>query len=200
MSVDFLCISDISTITTPSIRDNNGFVGIFYFCRYRNLGSRSGLFDMLSVGAVPIFGNATFHAFIEPHGGMIDDEAMAATGLSYEDLKVKVRPRQRLSRPLPIGSKRIPPHATPVFVGFNAAFDWSFINYYFIKYAGKNPFGFTALDIKSFYMGKFSTSWKDTRSSRIDAVLNIGRKPDHNALHDAIYQAELFRRIVNTQQ
>lgn len=164
-------------------------------------GPVPGLFDMLSIGAVPIFGNATFHAFIEPHGGMIDDEAMAATGLSYEDLKSEGAPPSAVIATFANWIKEnTPPHATPVFVGFNAAFDWSFINYYFIKYAGKNPFGFTALDIKSFYMGKFSTSWKDTRSSRIDAELNIGRKPDHNALHDAVYQAELFRRIVNTQQ
>ncbi|MER8349344.1 3'-5' exonuclease, partial [Acinetobacter baumannii] len=42
---------------------------------------------------------------------------------------------------------------TPVFVGFNAPFDWSFVNYYFHRYTGENPFGFTALDIKALWMG-----------------------------------------------
>jgi DNA polymerase III epsilon subunit-like protein len=42
---------------------------------------------------------------------------------------------------------------TLVFVGFNAPFDWSFVNYYFHKYLGRNPFGFTALYIKAYYMG-----------------------------------------------
>jgi len=80
-----------------------------------------------------------------------------------------------------------------VFVGFNAPFDWSFVNYYFHKFLGENPFGFTALDIKAFYMGRTGCAWADTRSSRIEAALKPERKPDHKALHDALYQAELFR-------
>jgi hypothetical protein len=46
-----------------------------------------------------------------------------------------------------------------VFVGLNAPFDWSFINYYFQKYSGTNPFGFTALDIKAYYMGATGCRW-----------------------------------------
>ena len=84
---------------------------------------------------------------------------------------------------------------TPVFVGFNAPFDWSFINYYFHKFTGANPFGFTALDIKAYYMGATGSSWRETRSSVIDAHLKPKSKSDHNALHDAQYQAELFRLI-----
>src|ERR1700716_268319 len=52
---------------------------------------------------------------------------------------------------------------TPVFVGFNAPFDWSFINYYFHKFIGRNPFGFAALDIKAYYMGATGCSWRETR-------------------------------------
>ncbi|MBV7481126.1 hypothetical protein KW839_26400 [Pseudomonas sp. PDM31] len=81
----------------------------------------------------------------------------------------------------------------PVFVGFNAPFDWSFVNYYFHRYLGENPFGFAALDIKSMYMGATGCKWTDTRSSRIAEALNPKREGDHDALHDALYQAELFR-------
>lgn len=42
----------------------------------------------------------------------------------------------------------------PVFVGLNAPFDWSFINYYFHYLLKSNPFGFAALDIKALYMGR----------------------------------------------
>jgi DNA polymerase III epsilon subunit-like protein len=56
-----------------------------------------------------------------------------------------------------------------VFVSFNAPFDWSFINYYFYKYLGENPFGFSALDIKAYYMGARYCAWSDTRSSQMDA-------------------------------
>ena len=52
----------------------------------------------------------------------------------------------------------------PVFVGFNATFDWAFVNFYFHQYLGENPFGFGGLDIKSYYMGMTGCTWEDTRS------------------------------------
>ena len=90
--------------------------------------------------------------------------------------------------------------STPVFVGLNAPFDWSFVNYYFHRYLQSNPFGFTALDIKALYMGATGSSWTDTRSSRMAARLHPKSKGDHQALHDAQYQAELFRLIRGISQ
>ncbi|MGF7152168.1 hypothetical protein FHS96_005837 [Sphingomonas zeicaulis] len=52
-----------------------------------------------------------------------------------------------------------------VFVGFNRAFDWTFVNFYFDRFVGANPFGFTALDIEAMYMGRTGCRWSDTRSS-----------------------------------
>jgi DNA polymerase III epsilon subunit-like protein len=83
----------------------------------------------------------------------------------------------------------------PVFVGFNASFDWSFVNYYFHRYIGENPFGLAALDIKSLYMGATGCAWDETRSSRIVTRLKPKLKGTHDALQDARYQAEMFRLI-----
>jgi hypothetical protein len=55
----------------------------------------------------------------------------------------------------------------PVFVAFNAAFDWSFVNWYFHTYLKHNPFGIAGLDIKSYYMALTACNWTDTRLSRI---------------------------------
>jgi DNA polymerase III epsilon subunit-like protein len=87
----------------------------------------------------------------------------------------------------------------PIFVGFNAAFDWSFVNYYFHRYIGENPFGFSALDIKSLYMGATKCPWKETKSSHIATKLNPKLAGNHDALQDAQYQAELFRLIQSAE-
>jgi DNA polymerase III alpha subunit (gram-positive type) len=88
-----------------------------------------------------------------------------------------------------------PEGARAVFVGFNASFDWSFVNHYFHYFLGENPFGIAALDIKSMYFGAARSTWEQTRSSEIAQTVNPRKKGDHDALHDALYQAELFRLI-----
>jgi DNA polymerase III alpha subunit (gram-positive type) len=90
-------------------------------------------------------------------------------------------------------AKAVGDNGIPIFVGFNAAFDWSFINYYFHRFTGANPFGFSALDIKSLYMGVADCSWADTRPSQIAKRLKPQLHGAHDALRDAKYQAELFR-------
>lgn len=84
----------------------------------------------------------------------------------------------------------------PIFVGFNVGFDWSFMNYYFLKYLGSNPFGYTSIDIKSMYFGYFDVNWADTKSSKIVERLKAKLTSNHNALQDAIFQAELFNLIL----
>ena len=67
--------------------------------------------------------------------------------------------------------------AKPVFVGFNAGFDWSFVNWYFVRFLGENPFGFAPLDVKSSYMGMTGCNWEDTKSSRIRSATGRIRNP-----------------------
>ncbi len=90
---------------------------------------------------------------------------------------------------------------TPVFVGFNASFDWSFVDWDFHRVVGTNPFGVAALDIKAYYMGMTGCSWDETRSSKLPQSLKPKRseKMKHNALSDAQYQAEIFRRMLESR-
>ncbi len=81
----------------------------------------------------------------------------------------------------------------PVFVGYPAAFDFLFIYWYLIRFAGESPFGFSALDIKSFAMGLLQTNFRDTVKRKFpprwfaDAMSHT-----HVALDDAREQGVLF--------
>ena len=82
-----------------------------------------------------------------------------------------------------------------MFVGFNAVFDWMFVDDYFHRLLGHNPFGHTAIDIKSYALGILGGTWTQTSMRYLSPRFLGGRKLAHNALGDAQDQAELFRAI-----
>jgi hypothetical protein len=85
----------------------------------------------------------------------------------------------------------------PVFVGFNAPFDWMFVADAFWRYLGRNPFGISALDLKSLYMGSLGvTSWEQTRKVHIERALGLRFEHTHNALQDARDQARLAQVLL----
>jgi DNA polymerase III epsilon subunit-like protein len=167
---------------------------IFISVDIETSGPIPGEYSMLSIGACLVESpETTFECTLKPLNQNADQEALAVTGFSLEELERSgTEPRQAMDQfhswvKLACGTGEV-----PVFVALNAPFDWSFVNYYFHRFHEKNPFGFTALDIKAYYMGVTGVSWKDTRSSAMASRLHPTRKGDHNALQDALYQAELF--------
>ena len=67
-----------------------------------------------------------------------------------------------------------PPGARPVFVAFNAPFDWMFVNDYFHRFLGQNPFGHNALDMKAYYMGQSGGRWADAIAMRsVDLAMTL---------------------------
>lgn len=80
----------------------------------------------------------------------------------------------------------------PVFVGYPAGFDFIFIYWYLIKFVGKSPFSFSALDVKSFAMAVLHTDYRDTTKHSMPKSWFDGRKHTHKALDDAIEQGALF--------
>lgn len=84
----------------------------------------------------------------------------------------------------------------PVFVGFNAPFDWMFVCDYFWRFLGRNPFGHNALDIKSYFMGMTGCTWYETGKRSIPPQFHSGRRHTHNAEDDAVEQAEIFEKML----
>lgn len=171
---------------------------VFISIDVETAGPIPGEYSMLSIGACLVADPAqTFACELKPINNNFVSAALEVSGLSLKRLtEAGLAPEIAMSH-FRDWICEVAGDGVPVFVGFNAPFDWSFVNYYFHKFTGGNPFGFTALDIKALWMGASGGSWADTRSSRIAKVLCPELYGDHNALHDAKYQAELFRLIVD---
>ena len=170
---------------------------IFVSVDVETAGPIPGEFSLLSIGACVVFEpSKTFSCQLKPINRKADPKALEVAGLSLDKLARTVLDPSEAMRSFSDWLRIVAgENDSIVFVGFNAPFDWSFVNYYFHRFGDSNPFGFTALDIKALYMGATGCNWADTRSSKIAERLKPTLKGDHDALHDAQYQAEIFRLI-----
>ena len=88
--------------------------------------------------------------------------------------------------------------ARAVFVAYPLAYDWMWVYWYLINFAGHSPFGHsTTLDIKTLLATKTSKLIRKTGKRTIPKRLRSTRPHTHNALDDAKEQGELFVNIVN---
>jgi ribonuclease T len=92
----------------------------------------------------------------------------------------------------------VAPSASPIFVGFNAPFDWMFVADYFHRFLGRNPFGVSGIDLKSVFMGRHGVrEWALTTKRHALAVHPVSRAHTHNALDDARMQAQLASELLD---
>lgn len=83
----------------------------------------------------------------------------------------------------------------PIFISDNPAYDWQWINFYFHKYFGANPFGFSARRIGDFYAGLTGNFANHSNWKRLRVTPH-----DHNPVHDAQGNAEAFGRILKGER
>jgi DNA polymerase III epsilon subunit-like protein len=153
--------------------------------------------DLLALGACLVEDSSrTFYVQLQPAGGALDGAALAVSGLSPEHLAVHgVPPATAMARFAAWIEEVTPPGHRPVFVAFNAPFDWMFVADYFARAGVPNPFGHSALDIKAFYMGLTGEPWERTSFASVAPRLDLSPDLPHHALEDALIQAEVFRRL-----
>jgi ribonuclease T len=160
-------------------------------------GPVPGEYSLLTIGACLVDEElTTFAVSLMPLNRNAMPDAMSVNGLSLDELeRTGQSPPEAMAAFGEWVAQATQDGTKAVFVGLNAPFDWSFVNYYFYRFVGDNPFGFTALDIKALYMGATGCTWGQTGSSKMAKRLSPKRTGTHNALEDALYQAELFRLI-----
>jgi hypothetical protein len=80
----------------------------------------------------------------------------------------------------------------PVFVAYPAGFDFLFVYWYLIRFAGESPFSHSALDIKTYAMAMMRTSYRDSTKRNMPKRWFDRLPHTHLALDDAIEQGALF--------
>lgn len=175
---------------------------VFISVDVETAGPIVGEHSMLTLGACLVYQpEVAFSVMLKPISDKSVAAALEVTGLTLAGAEQDgLAPAEAMARFSGWIAQNLPADATPVFVGLNAPFDWGFVNYYFLKHLGANPFGFTALDIKALFMGVRGCTWHETKSSAIDQVVHPKQKGNHDALDDARYQAELFRLVYDLSQ
>jgi ribonuclease T len=161
-------------------------------------GATPADYALLSIGACLVDDpdESTFYAELRPEDKRSTQEALEVSKLSLDVLRTMGEPPvEAMQRFADWVAEVVPSTHRPVFVGFNAPFDWMFVADYFERYLGRNPFGYTALDIKAFAMGRLGGSWAQTSMSVLGPRYLSGRPLAHHALSDAQDQAALFRAV-----
>ena len=153
-------------------------------------GPCPGLFSMVCFGAVKVSAElqTTFYGQTRP---ITDDyrlDALKISGFSREEHLEFPDPAETMeafAKWVETESK-----GRPIFMSDNPAFDWQFINYYFHKYLGHNPFGYSARRIGDLYCGlqkDFFAGWKHLRKTT----------HDHHPVNDAKGNAEALLALAD---
>lgn len=147
-------------------------------------------FSMVCFGAV-VFDEAldkTFYGKMRPVSERFVPEALAVSGftreqhLGFDDPK---KVMEGFAAWLDQQSK-----GRPVFVSDNLAFDWQFINYYFHRFLGRNPFGFSGRRIGDLYAGLVKDASKATEWKKYRVTAHT-----HNPVDDARGNAEALKKF-----
>lgn len=80
----------------------------------------------------------------------------------------------------------------PVFVGYPASYDFMFVYWYLIRFVGRSPFSFSALDIKTMAMTMLGKDFHASSKKNMPREWFGPTLHSHVALQDAIEQGVLF--------
>jgi len=147
-------------------------------------------FSMVCFGAV-IFDDQLDRSFCgrtRPISDRFVSEALAVSGFSREQHAAFDEPKAVMENFATwLGEQT---KGRPIFVSDNLAFDWQFINYYFHRFLGRNPFGFSGRRIGDLYAGLVKDASKATEWKKYRVTAHT-----HNPVDDAKGNAEALKKF-----
>ncbi len=154
-------------------------------------GPCPGIYSMVSFGCILLDKdlNTTFYSdIIEPISYNWIPEALRVSGITRTEHQVLGKLPVEIMKSFAAWIKEHNTGHNPMFFSDNNGFDWQFINYYFHKYTGSNPFGFSSQNIGSLYKGQVRNMRKNFKHLRTT-------KHTHNPVDDAKGNAEALLKM-----
>jgi hypothetical protein len=154
-------------------------------------GPIPGDYSMVCCGAVIVETalNRTFYGKLAPISEKWVPEALRVSGFGREETLKFADPAAEMTRFDAWLQENVP--GRPIFIADNNGFDWQFVNWYFHHFLGRNPFGFSSMNLGSLYkglVGDTSTTFKHLRRTR----------HTHHPVDDARGNAEALLHMKDT--
>lgn len=158
-------------------------------------------YALLSIGAALVHDpQRSFYVELQPDKPGQTEEAARIHQLDLEALAQHGLPAQQALQQFVDWVQAHSDGQEPVFVAFNAPFDWMYINDYLHHYLGHNPFGHRALDIKAVFFGLKGVAWSETSFYHVSRHYGQREVLDHNAEADARQGAALFAAMLHDME
>jgi hypothetical protein len=147
-------------------------------------------YSMVCFGAVRFDDtlDKSFYGQTRPISDRFDAEALAISGFSREQHLAFDDPKVVMEKFAAWLDDQC--RGRPIFVSDNVAFDWQFINYYFHRFLGHNPFGFSGRRIGDLYAGLVKDASKATEWKKYRVTAHT-----HNPVDDARGNAEALKKF-----
>ena len=129
-------------------------------------GPAPGIYSMISFGAIILDKDLkrTFYGKLKPISNDFVPDALAVSGFSREETMKFPNAQDVMNKFEKWLGDNVQGKA--YFMSDNNGFDWMFINYYFWKYIGRNPFGHSSTNIGSLYKGMERDMFKNFKHLR----------------------------------
>ena len=169
-------------------------------------GPVAGKHSILSIGSAAYTAGkemlSTFSANLETLPNALPDFKTAAWWLTQPEAWSACRqnlepPRDAMGRYV-TWLKSLP--GKPVFVAYPTAFDFPFVYWYLTEFVGENPFGYSAIDIKTYSMALMRKPYRMCGKRSMPPEWLDPVPHTHVALDDAIEQGRLFCNMLRANR
>lgn len=185
-------------------------VDVYFSADVETDGPIPGPFSMLSLALVYAgrfdgqrfvrprdYRNNTFYRELKPISEQFQAEALRVNGLDRDRLVAEGGQPEIVMSDAAKWIKQVAETGSPVLVAYPLSFDWTWLYWYFIRFSSEgSPFNHSrCFDIKTAFAVKASVPVSEAGRSKLLAYFRTQPSHTHQALDDALEQAEIFGNL-----